>query len=133
MNQNLIRMCFQNSQDEISETEEKGKKISLLSILIKKTTEVNEVKFHPEQFIFENQIQKKISKQYLSVLSPEKQEEKKILTKNYEMKRSKDQQRKDYKQEIDQLRDQTEKRKKMHRDLDQDRDLTEKRRNNAKI
>ena len=73
----------------------------MLSILFLKT-KTEETKFEAGKFIFGSQIQKKMYKQYLSVLSPEKHSMKKKIEKNYEMQRSKEPQRKEYKQIVDQ-------------------------------
>ena len=71
-------MFCQNNKDEISEIEDTKQKVKMLSILFLKT-KAEETKFKAENFIFGSQIQKKMYKQYLSVLSPEKHSMKKKI------------------------------------------------------
>ena len=119
-----------------------GRRSSILSFVIEEKNGGEKLRNFPlkldlKNFIFSTHVQKQLYKQYESVLNPEKHLQKKLLEKEYEIERSKDQQRTEYKRQIDQvrdktskrkLRDQTEERRSMHKRIDQERDQTMERR-----
>ena len=81
-----------------------------------------------ENLVYDGKIQLYLRKHYLSVLCPEKHQERKEREKNYENVRSRDESRQAYKRSIDQVRDksetrkardQTSERKKRHTNFDQ--------------
>ena len=113
---------YQNKDGDICESVEIIKeKVKMVSFLIT-DKEKKQTKFDQNKFVFGNQIQKQLYKQYQSILSPEKHSEKRLRDQDYEKERSNDPKRKEYKKSIDQerdkIRDQTDERRKMHTVVD---------------
>ena len=103
------KMYCQNSKDEICKSDGTNVKIKLMAFLVTKP-EKNTEELDMQHFIFDTKLQKQLYKQYDSVLSPEKYLQTKLLEKEYELERSKDQERIEYRRKIDQARDITPKR-----------------------
>ena len=84
-----------------------------------------------EPFIYKSDVQKALSKVYLSVIDPEKYEEKSKVQKEQSRARDKERdqtlQRKNMHAAIDKERDKTPKRKGMHAEIDHTRDRTDER------
>ena len=121
------QMYCQNTKEEICKSDGQNEGIILLSFLLSKPDKITE-KLDSQKFIFGTQLQKQLYKQYESVLNPEKHLKKKLLEKDYEKERNKDEQRIEYKQKIDQVRDKTKERREQHKITDQVRDKMPKRR-----
>ena len=95
---NVNGKCYyQNADGDMCESvviiKEKVKMVSfLIPDKVKKQT-----KFDQNKYVFGNQIQKQLYKQYQSILSPVEHSEKRLRDKEYEKERSNDQKRKEYK------------------------------------
>ena len=121
------KLYYQNRTGEICESDLKGKKIRLLSVLITNEEECSSTR-DLDVFKFDNNRLKQLDRKCLSTLCPEEYLERKLEEKEYENLRTDNEDRRKMHKLVDEVRDQTENRRKMHRGIDQVRDQTDERR-----
>ena len=98
------------------------KNVKILSLLF--GNDLDEPNINTDQFVYTQDVLTSLSKKYLSVINPDKFDEKMNAIREKDRERDKTVKRREMHKKIDETRDQGQKRKTMHRAIDEERDKT---------
>ena len=101
----------QNSDTEICKSRYGNQRNVILLALQFSLNEPTNISLNKEQFVYEKKVQLSLHRKYLSVMSPDKHNEKAAKQREYEINRNKNEIRQNYRRQSDKKRDQTDERK----------------------